>query len=70
MGNAGIRLSVFPHLYKDGTVIPEEGFETETFNDVPLMLVTGTNEFSLFIASDERFAEDFNSGDLFQDEQK
>ena len=54
MGNAGIRLSVFPHLYKDGTVIPEEGFETETFNDVPLMLVTGTNEFSLFIASDER----------------
>ena len=70
MGNAGIRMSVFPHLYKDGTVIPEEGFETETFNDVPLMLVTGTNEFSLFIASDERFAEDFNSGDLFQDEQK
>ena len=70
MGNAGIRLSVFPHLYKDGTVIPEEGFETETFNDVPLMLVTVTNEFSLFIASDERFAEDFNSGDLFQDEQK
>lgn len=70
MGNAGICMSVFPHLYKDGTVIPEEGFETETFNDVPLMLVTGTNEFSLFIASDERFAEDFNSGDLFQDEQK
>lgn len=70
MGNAGIRMSVFPHLYKDGTVIPEEGFETETFNDVPLMLVTGTNEFSLFFASDERFAEDFNSGDLFQDEQK
>ena len=70
MGNAGICMSVFPHLYKDGTVIPEEGFETETFNDVLLMLVTGTNEFSLFIASDERFAEDFNSGDLFQDEQK
>lgn len=45
MGNAGIRMSVFPHLYKDGNVIPKEGFETTKLNDVPLMLVTGTNEF-------------------------
>ena len=47
MGNAGIRMSVFPHLYKDGTVIPEEGFDTKNYNDVPLLLVTGTSEFSL-----------------------
>ena len=38
MGNAGIRMSVFPHLYKDGTVIPEEGFATENYNEVPLLM--------------------------------
>ncbi|RCW16410.1 carboxylesterase [Streptococcus gallolyticus] len=70
MGNAAIRMSVFPHLYKDGTVIPEEGFDTETYNDVPLMLVTGKNEFSLFAAYDNRFASDFTSGELFADEEK
>ncbi len=70
MGNAGIRMSVFPHLYKDGNVIPKEGFETTKLNDVPLMLVTGTNEFSLFAAFDQRFAEDFNSGELFKDKEK
>ncbi len=70
MGNAMIRMEVFPHLYKDGTVIPEEGFETDNYNDVPLMLVTGTNEFSLFAAYDSRFAEDFGSGELFKNEDK
>lgn len=70
MGNAAIRMSVFPHLYKDGTVIPTEGFDTENYNDVPLMLVTGTDEFSLFAAFDNRFATDFTSGELFTDEEK
>lgn len=70
MGNAGIRMSVFPYLYKDGYVIPKEGFKTTKFNDVPLMLVTGTNEFSLFTAFDQRFAKDFNNGNLFKDKQK
>ncbi|MGT2928868.1 carboxylesterase family protein [Streptococcus dentasini] len=70
MGNAGIRMSVFPHLYKDGTVIPKEGFATKTYNDVPLMLVTGTDEFSMFAASDPYFQEDFKSGNLFKDPEK
>ena len=70
MGNAAIRMSVFPHLYKDGTVLPEEGFETADINDVPLLLITGTNEFSLFAAYDERFAADFSSQSLFTDKQK
>lgn len=70
MGNAGIRMSVFPHLYKDGTVIPKEGFDSKTYNDVPLMLFSGTDEFSLFAASDKYFADDFASGQLFKDQDK
>ncbi len=70
MGNAGIRMSVFSHLYKDGTVIPKEGFDSKTYNDVPLMLFSGTDEFSLFAASDKYFADDFASGQLFKDQDK
>lgn len=70
MGNAGIRMSGFPHLYKDGYVIPKEGFETSKYNDVPVMLVTGTSEFSMFTAFDKTFMEDFMSGNLFKDQEK
>lgn len=70
MGNAMIRMKVFPHLYKDGVVIPKEGFTSRAYNDVPIMLVTGTSEFSLFSAFDPRFAKDFNSGDLFKNANK
>ena len=68
MGNAGIRMAVFPHLYKDGEVIPEEGFDTKDYNDVPLLLVSGTSEFSLFTAFDKRFAAAVSDGSLFKDE--
>lgn len=67
MGNAGIRMAVFPHLYKDGVVIPKEGFDTKKYNDVPLLLITGTNEFSLFSAFDKRFAASVGDGSLFTD---
>jgi para-nitrobenzyl esterase len=52
MGNAGIRMSAFPHLYTDGTVLPEEGFETGTYNSVPVLMLTGSTEFSLFCSFD------------------
>lgn len=48
MTNAGIRMSVFPHLYNDGYVLPKEGFNTVNYNSVPLIMLTGTGEFSLF----------------------
>ncbi|AND80422.1 carboxylesterase family protein [Streptococcus pantholopis] len=70
MGNAAIRMRVFPHLYKDGKVLPTEGFETDQYNDVPLLLISGTSEFSLFAAYDERFAADFSDKSLFDDKQK
>ena len=55
MGNASIRMSVFPHLFTDGTVIPKEGFDTTNYNDVPLMMVTGSTEFSMFAKGDPHF---------------
>lgn len=68
MGNAAIRMLVFPHLYKDGVVIPKEGFKTKKYNDVPLLLVTGTSEFSLFTAFDKRFSTSVSDGSLFKNE--
>ena len=68
MGNAAIRMLVFPHLYKDGVVIPKEGFKTKKYTEVPLLLVTGTSEFSLFTAFDKRFSTSVSDGSLFKDE--
>ncbi|MCJ1970166.1 carboxylesterase family protein [Lactococcus carnosus] len=56
MGNAGIRMEVFPHLYNDGVVIPKKGFDATLFNDVPLLMLTGEQEFSLFGMFDPYFA--------------
>lgn len=56
MSNAGIRMSVFPHLYKDDVVIPAEGFDTKNYNSVPVLMLTGETEFSLFSAFDGYFS--------------
>lgn len=55
-GDAGIRMSQFPHLYRDGTVLPKNGFETDKYNSVPVIMVTGQGEFSLFARGDKRFS--------------
>lgn len=55
MNNAGIRMSAFPHLYNDGVVLPKEGFATTEYNDVPLLMLTGSTEFSLFCNFDGYF---------------
>lgn len=52
MANAGIRMSVFPHLYGDDVVLPKEGFATTKYNSVPLLMLTGATEFSLFCGFD------------------
>lgn len=68
MSNAGIRMDVFPHLYNDGTVIPTEGFDTETYNSVPLIMLTGDQEFSLFSRFDPYFAEAVSDGSIDTDQ--
>ncbi|MDD2957517.1 MAG: carboxylesterase family protein [Lachnospiraceae bacterium] len=58
MTNASIRMSGFPHLYQDGVVLPEEGFDTAEYNSVPLLMLTGSTEFSLFSQFDGYFFSD------------
>ncbi|MCW2254599.1 carboxylesterase type B [Providencia alcalifaciens] len=55
-GDAGIRMSMFPHLYRDGVVLPNNGFETNKYHSVPIVMITGQGEFSLFSRGDKRFA--------------
>lgn len=47
-GDASIRMSAFPHLYADGVTIPKEGYNTTTYNDVPVIMITSSDEFSFF----------------------
>ena len=47
-GNASIHMALFPHLFTDGAVLPKEGFATTEYNSVPVMMLTGINEFSMF----------------------
>jgi para-nitrobenzyl esterase len=56
MAGAGIRMAVFPHLYNDGTVLPKEGFNTTKYNNVPLIMSTGSKEFATFTRGDKEFA--------------
>ncbi|MCF0116375.1 MAG: carboxylesterase family protein, partial [Erysipelotrichaceae bacterium] len=51
---AGIRMAKFPHLFKDDVVFPTTGFNTFV-NDVPILLLTGTTEFSFFGMKDPYF---------------
>ncbi len=56
MGSAAIRMSVFPHLFADGKVLPKEGFNTKKLNDVPLLMLASSSEFNSFSARDKYFA--------------
>lgn len=70
MANAGLRMEVFPHLYNDGVVIPKEGFDTKKYNEVPLMMLSGEQEFSLFGRFDPYFGEAVKDGTINTDKEK
>lgn len=55
MSAAQIRMSVYPHLYGDGVVLPKEGFNCQSFNNVPVLLIAASGEFSLFCSRDKYF---------------
>lgn len=65
-GDAGIRMQRFPHLYRDGVVLPASGFSTQKYNAVPLMMLTGQQEFSFFVRGDAMFASAVKHGTLFR----
>ena len=45
MAGADLRMSAFPHLYADGVTLPQS-WESAAFQNVPVLLLTGTTEFS------------------------
>ena len=63
-GDAKIRMAHFPHHYADGVVLPVEGFTTDSYNSVPIIMLAGTNEFAMFATSNyfpdlDKNAEDY-----------
>lgn len=70
MNNAGIRMSAFPHLYNDGNVLPKEKFETHDYHSVPIIMLSGTTEFSLFAMGDPYFSDGIQDGSLFSNDDK
>lgn len=69
-GHAGIRMSAFPHLYNDGTVLEKDAFATKNYNQVPLIMTTGTDEFSLYTRTDSYFAPSVKDESIFTDSEK
>lgn len=58
LSDAGIRMSKFPHLYGDDITLPSSGFENAKYvQDVPVIMLTGTDEFSMFTAFDTIYSE-------------
>ena len=58
MAGAAIRMRVFPHLFADGTVIPEEGFEVLKEGkciNVPMLCLSGGHEFDFPLNNDPLF---------------
>ncbi|GAU76696.1 carboxylesterase family protein [Fusibacter sp. 3D3] len=71
MDNAAIRMSVFPHLFADGYVLPKEGFavlSTGNYNKVPTLLGSCEDEFSVFAGTDPMFVGALFGGTLATDE--
>ncbi|GBG95244.1 hypothetical protein LFYK43_17030 [Ligilactobacillus salitolerans] len=70
IGDAAIRMDGFPHLYRDGYVLPKNGYDTHRYNNVPVILFTGTHEFASFASWDPYFSSSFNDGSIYTDQTK
>lgn len=72
-GSTAIRMQPFPHLFRDGTVIPREGFDainSGNYAQVPVLLGSLETEFSSFAFGDPYFVPSFHDETLFTDETK
>lgn len=67
IGETGLRMSPFPHLFEDGNVIPKGGFETLSGQKapcIPIILGSTASEFSGFALMDPYFLPHVMSGQL------
>ncbi len=63
VGTVMIRMSEFPHLFTDGTVLPKQGFDVVDlgqYNRVPMLIGSLQHEFNAFAAFDPAFATSFS----------
>ena len=63
MADANIRMSIFPHLFEDGIVIPKGGFnaiQTGNYSKVPMIFTSGLNEFKSK-ANDDMYFKDLDA---------
>lgn len=71
MAGAAIRMKVFPHLFADGVTIPSDGFASIARGEhyaVPMMLLSGSNEFSFQANNDPMFkGKDLCDADVMND---
>jgi len=60
MGDIALRMSSFPQLFEDGTVLPAGGFAAldRAYEPLPVILGSTADEFSVFAMSDPYFAAD------------
>ncbi|WP_322904270.1 carboxylesterase family protein [Paenibacillus sp. SGZ-1009] len=66
VGKVMIRMSEFPHLFTDGTVLPEQGFniiDHGQYNRVPMLIGSMQHEFNAFAAFDPIFFTSFMKND-------
>ncbi|WP_019909652.1 carboxylesterase/lipase family protein [Paenibacillus sp. HW567] len=72
-GSTAIRMEPFPHLFRDGTVIPKEGFsalDSGNYVKVPVLLGSLDTEFAAFAFGDPNFSASINDGSLAADSVK
>ncbi|KAA8748184.1 carboxylesterase/lipase family protein [Paenibacillus sp. UASWS1643] len=72
-GATAIRMDPFPHLFRDGTVIPKEGFDAinnDNYKKVPVLLGSLETEFSGFAFGDPNFSPSITDETLFTDKTK
>jgi para-nitrobenzyl esterase len=72
-GQVAIQMEPFPHLFRDGAVIPVEGFakiDHGHYLKVPILLGSTATEFSGFAASDPQFLHSLMDGSIFSDAEK
>ncbi|MEV5027028.1 carboxylesterase family protein [Paenibacillus sp. LPE1-1-1.1] len=58
IGDTGLRMTAFPHLFEDGFVIPEGGFDNFKYRPhlcMPIVLGSTASEFSTFALGDPHF---------------
>jgi para-nitrobenzyl esterase len=72
IGETGLRMTAFPHLFEDGTVIPVGGFESLKNREhpcLPIVLGSTASEFSGFALMDPYFSPLVQTGRLALEEE-